>query len=125
MEIDAQKEQQREQIRREKYLIGQRCTNSAAFNPLSGTYEQSERGLMLKQAEKDRDVRAAIRNRNIELNTNATYDVINGLPRIVTVVPQHDVYNPVDYQKHNDLAGRPTRANSNMQFAVSSSPTVK
>jgi hypothetical protein len=125
MEIHAKNEEQREKIKRDKYLIGQRCANSAAFNPLSGTYEQSERGLMLKQAEKDRDVRAAIRNRNIELNTNSNYDVINGLPRKITVVPQHEFYNPSDYQPKIDLAGRPTRANSNMQFAVSSFPNVK
>lgn len=37
----------------------------------------------------DRDVRAAIRERTIELNNNTNYDVINGLPRKVTVVPQH------------------------------------
>jgi hypothetical protein len=42
---------------------------------------------MLKQAEKDRDVRAAIRERHIEFNSNTNYDVINGLPRKITVVP--------------------------------------
>lgn len=44
---------------------------------------------MLKQAEMDRDVRAAIRERQIELNNNTNYDVINGLARKVAVVPQH------------------------------------
>ena len=78
---------------------------------------------MLKQAEQDRDVRAAIRERTLELNQNTHYDLINGQPRKVTVVPRHDVYNPQEIKEATiDLAGRPTRANSNMQFVFFNSP---
>jgi hypothetical protein len=36
---------------------------------------------MLKNAEKNAEVRSAIRMRQLELNFNANYDLINGLPR--------------------------------------------
>jgi len=85
---------------------------------ITGNYEQSNRGYLLKQEEKDRDVRAAIRERTIEVNTNSNYDVINGLPRKVTVVPEHERYNPADYEPALDLAGRPTRANSNVHYGI-------
>ncbi len=49
--------------RRNKYFVGMAGYNSSAANPISGHYEQSERGMQLKQAEKDRDIRAAIRGR--------------------------------------------------------------
>lgn len=88
--------------------------NSSAANPISGHYEQSERGYQLKQAEKDRDIRAAIRGRQLEVNGNANYNVINGLPRLIPEVPLHDVYNPSYREPHLDLAGKPLRANSNI-----------
>lgn len=44
---------------------------------------------MLKNAEKNAEVRSAIRMRQLELNFNANYDLINGLPRQVPVVPAH------------------------------------
>jgi hypothetical protein len=57
--------------------------------------------------------------RQLELNNNASYDVINGISRQVPVVPQHHHYNPnPDQQELLDLAGRPVRANSNMPYAV-------
>ena len=74
---------------------------------------------MLKNAEKNQEVRSAIRMRQLELNNNASYDVINGISRQVPVVPQHEHYNPnPDRQELLDLAGRPVRANSNMPYAV-------
>jgi hypothetical protein len=51
---------------------------------------------MLKDAEVNRDLRYAIRERTLELNNNTTYDVINGMPRKVVVIPKHDHYNPQD-----------------------------
>lgn len=68
MEAFEQQADHRDQIRREKYLVGFKNAGSAAFNPLNHKYDQSERGQLLKQAEKDRDVRAAIRERTLELN---------------------------------------------------------
>lgn len=103
-------------MRRDKYKIGQKGASSTAFDLISGQYEQSDRGQMLKMAEKDRDVRAAIRERTIEYNNNTNYDVINGLPRKVINVPDHERYNNPNYQPPEalDMAGRPTRVNSNM-----------
>jgi len=78
--------------------------------------------MMLKNAEKNAEVRSAIRMRQLELNFNANYDVINGLPRQVPVVPVHDAYNPDPYQVNTlDLAGRPVRGNSNMPYLVNAS----
>jgi hypothetical protein len=78
--------------------------------------------MMLKNAEKNAEVRSAIRMRQLELNFNANYDVINGLPRQVPVVPAHQEYNP-DPNKVDtlDLAGRPVRGNSNMPYLVNAS----
>lgn len=57
--------------------------------------------------------------RQLELNNNAPYDLVNGVARNVPVVPQHEFYNPnPDQSQMLDLAGRPVRINSNMQFAV-------
>ncbi len=53
--------------------------------------------------------------RQLELNNNAAYDLVNGVARNVPVVPQHEVYNPdPDQSQMLDLAGRPVRINSNM-----------
>lgn len=77
---------------------------------------------MLKNAEKNAEVRSAIRMRQLELNFNANYDLINGLPRQVPVVPVHDTYNPDPNRVDTlDLAGRPTRGNSNMPYLVNAS----
>lgn len=74
---------------------------------------------MLANMENDRDVRSAIRMRQLELNNNSTYDLVNGIPRNVPVVPHHQIYNPgPDYYPKMDLAGRPIRANSNQQYLV-------
>lgn len=61
----------------------------------------------------DKNVREAIRMRQLELNNNASYDLVNGIPRNVPVVPQHEQYNPTLDPTKVDLAGRPVRINSN------------
>ena len=76
----------------------------------------------MKNAEKNAEVRSAIRMRQLELNFNANYYLINGLPRQVPVVPVHDTYNPDPNRVDTlDLAGRPTRGNSNMPYLVNAS----
>lgn len=73
----------------------------------------------MKQAEKHSEVRSALRMRQLELNFNSNYDLINGIPRQVPVVPQHQHYNPDPNAIETlELAGRPVRGNSNMQFVV-------
>ena len=55
--------------------------------------------------------------RQLELNFNANYDLLNGLPRNVAVVPAHQEYNPDPNRVETlELAGRPVRGNSNMPF---------
>jgi len=97
-----------------KYLVGKQGENSSAYNPLSGKLENGSRGDAFIEHETDKNVRAAIRNRQIEINTNAGYDLINGLPRLVPVVPQHELYNPNLHPIKIQLAGKPLRENSNM-----------
>ncbi len=69
--------------------MGRQGEGSQAYNIINANYEQSQRGLILKNAEKNAEVRSAIRMRQLELNFNANYDVINGLPRQVPLVPAH------------------------------------
>ena len=61
--------------------------------------------LVFRFPEIDRDVRQAIRSRAIEVNHNSNYNVINGLPRLVPQVPEHERYNPPGFQPVLDLAG--------------------
>jgi hypothetical protein len=114
MEKEEENLNRRQEIRRNKYNLGMVTQHSSAADPINGNYEQTNRGKQLKQAEIDRDVRAAIRGRAIEVNTNSNYDVINGLPRQVREIPSHERYNPANAQdKIVDHAGKPLRANSN------------
>jgi hypothetical protein len=39
------------------------------------------------QVESDKEVRSAIRMRQLELNNNSSYDLVNGISRSVPVVP--------------------------------------
>jgi len=41
----------------------------------------------MQNVESDRNVRDAIRMRQLELNNNSSYDLVNGIPRNVPMVP--------------------------------------
>lgn len=76
------------------------------------------------QAEQDRKVRDAIRERQLEYNANAHYDIFNGKPRRSVDIPDQNQYNPSfsNANNHVDLAGKPTRNNSNQQFVLPGTP---
>ena len=67
----------------------------------------------MQNEEADRQVREAVRMRQLELNNNSQFDLVNGAPRNVPVVPQHQMYNPGYQPAPGDFAGRPMRVNSN------------
>jgi hypothetical protein len=51
--------------------------------------------------------------RQLELNNNSQFDLVNGAPRNVPVVPHHQMYNPGYQPAQGDFAGKPIRVNSN------------
>jgi len=87
MEQQNQAGERMDSVRREKYQIGRKGAGSQAFDIINAAYEHSQRGNILQNQESDRDVRSAIRMRQLELNNNATYDPVNGIARPVPLVP--------------------------------------
>lgn len=81
--------QHQDQVRRDKYQIGKKGAGSRAYDILNAEYEGSQRGNNLQMIEADKEVRGAIRMRQLELNNNSSYDLVNGIPRNVPVVPGH------------------------------------
>ena len=65
-------------------IIGE---GSYAYDIINANYEPSNRGNQLMQVESDKEVRSAIRMRQLELNNNSSYDLVNGISRSVPVVP--------------------------------------
>jgi len=81
MEKHEQDNDRREEIRRNKYRCGLITGSSNGYDILNAQYDPGYKGNMLKQAEAEKEVRDAIRNRNLELNWNAHFDIFNGKPR--------------------------------------------
>lgn len=79
-----------------KYLTGRRNKGGAAYDILSLQYEPTAEGEILRQKDEDAKVRALMRSKNIDMRSNAGYNLTNGSDRRSVDVPNHKVYNPVD-----------------------------
>jgi hypothetical protein len=81
----------------EHYLTGKKNTGGAAYNVISLDYDNSNEGQTLKRKDDDSKVRALVRSKNIDMRSNCGYNVLTGDQRAGIDVPQHEIYNPYDY----------------------------
>lgn len=70
---------------------------------------------MLAASEANKAVRDELRNRHLEVKSNAHFDLINGKPRHIPTVSPHEAYNN-GQEPNPDLAGRPVRYNSKIAY---------
>jgi hypothetical protein len=81
METEQQREQEKIQIQRDRYLVGNANKGEAAFNIINLDYEKSNDGEFLKQLDEEKRVRNLLRSKNIDTLSNSGYSIINGQPR--------------------------------------------
>jgi hypothetical protein len=81
METEQQREQEKIQIQRDRYLVGNANKGGAAFNIINLDYEKSNDGEFLKQLDEEKRVRNLLRSKNIDTLSNSGYSIINGQPR--------------------------------------------
>lgn len=93
MEQFEQNNQQREEVRRNKYKCGLVTGSSSGYHILNAGYEPSARGQQLQAAEQHKQVRDQIRERDLEQKNNAHYDLFNGKPRNIPQVGSSEKYN--------------------------------
>ena len=94
MEEEAQRNNQKIETLKTKYPLANANKGGAAFNILNLEYDQSKEGEYLRIRDQERDIRNALRSKNVDGLSNNNYNVLNGEMRRQIDVPQHDFYNP-------------------------------
>jgi hypothetical protein len=77
--------------------------------------------------EHNRNVKNLARVRQLELNSNAHYNVVTGSKRAVPDLAKTGGYSSVigkEQMYSDNVAGRPLRTNSNMQYVLSEGPRL-
>jgi hypothetical protein len=63
----------------EKYQIGKKCRNGAAYNPISLGYDDSPDGHSLRESDDDKRTRAMMRSKNLDGRANSGFNLITGI----------------------------------------------
>lgn len=104
MDQEEDREKNRLEYMNEHYLTGKKNKGGAAYNVISLDYDNSNEGNMLKKRDDDAKVRALVRSKNIDMRSNCGYNVLTGDQRPGVNVPQHEIYNPYEYNAAQNAA---------------------
>ena len=87
MEEEAQRNNHKIESMKNKYNVGNANKGGAAFNILNLEYDQSKEGEYLRIRDQERDIRNALRSKNVDGLSNNNYNVLNGEIRRQIDVP--------------------------------------
>ena len=104
MEHQDNTKEDRNEIMRQKYKIGQKGNGSGHYNPVSNEYETSPRGVKMKSLEQSRSQRQIVRGRAAELAGQPQFDPVNGSRRY-QMAPIASAYNMSQPVSRSDARG--------------------
>lgn len=87
METEEEKERRRIEERQASWKAGQKNNSSAAYNPITLDYDNTEQGRSLMQQDENVRYRAGLRMFNLDSKMNSQFNVITGEPRRPTNLP--------------------------------------
>ena len=97
MDQEEEREKHKIEYMNEHYQTGKKNKGGAAYNVISLDYDNSKEGSYLKKRDDDAKVRALVRSKNIDMRANCGYNLLTGDQRPGINVPQHEIYNPYEY----------------------------